>query len=105
MKKKYFIFNYIYPLWIPIHINITHHSTLWQILFPSAWYSSNYRDATRLNILQACYYYCYIRLTHKWMRHVKIKHVPLFWWEKIKSKRIITKRIKSKISERQIKLF
>jgi len=48
--------------------------------YPHKTYS--YASATRLYYLQALFYFIYIKIKFPVYKSLRIKKVPLFWWEK-----------------------
>ena len=82
LPKLYIIENYTFPLWCPIHRFIYDSRSWKEILFPKCYNAWKASDQQRFNIIQACYYYVYIRLTSRWMKQIRIKYLPLYWFEK-----------------------
>ena len=74
------------PAWGDVMIYPQYRSHTWkESLFPSAYISSTFKEARRLNIFQALYYICILAITHRWLGRLRIKYVPFYWWEKTQS--------------------
>lgn len=74
MRKLYFLEEF-HVTWCKIHVpaNIT----------GRAYVTFSPRDATRLNILQAIFYYIFLKCAHRrWRKNkIRIRKVKKYWWE------------------------
>lgn len=75
MKKKYIIKSNANGkiIWCPIG-----KSGYKRGMFPTYWIRSSFTDVTRFNLIQAVMVCVYLKITHRWMRGLKIQKVPFY---------------------------
>ena len=50
-------------------------------IFSKYWIRSSFKDVTRFNFFQVLIAFIYLKITHGWMKNLKIDIVPFYWWE------------------------